>query len=141
MGVLRQSRSQGLWIALTACGLLFGGFRAHNLLGDNLNFAQESTSVSDVSVELLPTGSTVVFGLVPEQFGPGIPTATQNYYAHLYQWYLPDTTFRVTSIGDYPENGWVFAPTRDPILVDRGATLVWHDPGVDIGLWRTTVGP
>lgn len=138
-GLIVAARWRSRWpIAFGALALVvltFGALRTHEVVGKDLNAGLDSASVAELDGGLIPDQAIVVIGFVPEQLDPGVSLHAQGYYAQLYQWLLPDHRFRVTSSGDYPDQGLVFAPQLDPILIDRSACILWRDPAVGLALW------
>ncbi len=89
---------------------------------------------------LVPAGLPVAVRPVPNSQDPAVKWVAQRQRYQLYQLFLPERSFLRDSGTDDDIGPYVFAPLRDPDLVDAGAELIWRDPNSSIGLWKEPSG-
>lgn len=132
LGVGARARAPTLVVA--AALLVSAGYaRTRPVVDAGLNTWADAAAVEEVRGTLLPAGE-----MVRDRIGTSsrVSTGEQRLRAKLYQFYLPANALYLD--GDLPGGVWtpyVFAPLDDRTLVDAGATVVWRDPTVAIGLW------
>ncbi len=128
-------RSIGLMIVLSAA-LIGGGIRTHRGLSLRLNTWGKAVEVRAVETDgILPEGVVVGFKFVKESEHPSVTWDDQRRRAQLYQFYLPDYQFARDRGLDDAVGPYVFAPLKDKDLVAANATLLWTEPGIQMGLW------
>lgn len=113
--------------------------RTERVADRRLNGWTVASAVSEVDA-MLPDGSTVAVRPVPTSQDPVVKWVPQRQRFQLYQLYLPERTFLRDRGVDDEIGPYVFAPLHDPELVDAGATLLWTDPSIRIGLWEEPEG-
>lgn len=86
--------------------------------------------------EIVPPGMPLAVRPVPSAHDPVVSWVPQRQRYQLYQLYLPERTFLRDRGVDDDIGPYVFAPLRDPDLIDAGARLIWKDPAIQIGLWE-----
>lgn len=113
--------------------------RTERVADRRLNGWQVASDVATVN-EIVPPGLPVAVRPVPSSREPVVNWVPQRQRYMLYQLYLPERTFLRDRGVDDDIGPYVFAPLRDPDLLDVGAELVWTDPGIQVGLWKEPTG-
>ena len=126
----------GLAVGLVATVLIAGGYTSHRSVAARLNSAEQVAAVTEIEDGILPPGEVVGYRFIPDMYGPSAPLSLQGAYSFLYQWFLPDHEFRTDGGLSDDVGPYVFAPTNDPLLLATGATLLWTDATIEIGLWK-----
>lgn len=140
VAVARAGRwRQGVAVVL-AVGLLVVGYRrTQPVLDATVNTWASAAAVSAVRDGLLPAGAPVR-GRLTEDARTSV--GAQRLRVTLYEFYLPENTVYLDgrSPGS-PPTPYLFAPVDDESLAADGASLVWRDPDVGMGLWVEADGP
>jgi hypothetical protein len=117
--------------------LVVSARRTLDVLDIGLNQWTSARAVEEVHATIVPPGEEVRFREVPTDEGPSVSWSDQRRRRMLYQMYLPDHEMLLDSTpGAADVTPFVFAPRGDPVMVDRGAEVVWRDPAVSMALWR-----
>jgi hypothetical protein len=112
------------------------GLRTYDRFDNITSNWGEASAVKELSPTVLDPDVPIGISIMPNGLAPDEPEWVQLTYGLLYQWYLPDHTFVMDSgIGD-GVGPYVIATAHDRLLTDRGGTIVWHDPGADMAIWR-----
>lgn len=118
---------------------------AHGRTSDNvdgaLNSWNYSASMEPLRDAILADQTQVRVRFVPNSEDPAANTSQQRQRRMIYQFYLPDIAMYLD--GDLPagsEARYVFAPEDDPVLMSRGAQVVWTDPKVPMALYDDPTG-
>jgi hypothetical protein len=123
---------------ILSVAILVAGGRTDRAVGDALNSWESASAVADLVPATLPPGETVRFRQVTPNDDPAASWSTQRHRRMLYQFYLPDNPMVMDGnpVTDRLSS-FVFAPVDDPVMLGRGAAVVWLDPGAPIALYRT----
>jgi hypothetical protein len=128
------------WIVIGALGLGavtlgVAATRTKHVADLRLNGWLRTSAVSEVA-DLVPEDAVLGVKTVPTSQKPSVTWVAQRQRYQLYQLFLPERSF-VRDHGLHDGVGpYVFAPLNDPELVAAGATVIWKDPGIRIGLWE-----
>ena len=123
----------GALLAVVTFGV--AAHRTEHVADLRLNGWQVASAVGEVD-DIIPAGLTVAVRPVSSSKDPVVKWVPQRQRYMLYQLYLPQRTFLRDRGVDDDIGPYVFAPLHDTELVDAGATLLWTDPGIQIGLWK-----
>jgi hypothetical protein len=136
-GIPRPARRAvlALGAVLGVATIGFAATRTDRIADLRLNGWAVAAAVTEVDA-LLPSGATVAVRPVPSSQDPGVEWVSQRQRYQLYQLYLPERTFLRDRGVDDDVGPFVFAPLDDSDLLDAGATVIWRDPNIRIGLWE-----
>jgi hypothetical protein len=109
--------------------------RTEHVADLRLNGWLKTAAVSEVAA-LVPDDAVLGVKTVPTADEPGVSWVAQRQRYQLYQMFLPERSFVRDRGLDDDVGPYVFAPLNHPELVDAGATVIWKDPAVRIGLWE-----
>jgi hypothetical protein len=130
-----------LHAAVVTVALVVGGAtvavavtRTKDVADLRLNGWLKTSAVSEVAA-LVPDDAVLGVKTVPTADEPGVSWLAQRQRYQLYQLFLPERSFVRDHGLDDDVGPYVFAPLGNPELVDAGATVIWQDPAVRIGLW------
>lgn len=126
-----------LGVAVAAIMIGAAGVVTHDRLYPVHELGEASAEVRTIVGRELPVDAKPLVGMVPERFDPRMSAKLQEYYGHVYQWYLPGIRFELIRSGEYPPDSYVFAPLADVILRNSIACVLWEDPAVPMALWYT----
>lgn len=120
--------------ALAIATLVLAAVRTEDVADLRLNgwtVAAQVAAVDDLVPAELPLGVRPV----PNSRDPVVNWVPQRQRFQLYQLYLPQRSFVRDRGVDDDVGPYVFAPLRDPEMLEAGARLVWSDQSISIGLW------
>ena len=140
VAVAAKGRVRRVLVLATLVALLATGFsRTRDIVDRGTNGWAIADGMASIAT-VLPDGAAVREKLVPPSDDPSANWSQQRLRSMLYQFYLPHNAVYREGAPDQPDTPYVFAPLGDPELEAAGAEVVWHDPGVSIGLWKEPDG-
>jgi hypothetical protein len=117
---------------VAATALAWAAGRVHDAEALSLNRWDISDQIA-LAEQILPDGEPIGVVMVPDTEQTAATWSVQRQRYQVYQLYLDEHPFRREP--DEPTQRFVFAPLDHTGLRSEGATVVWRDPAVPIGLW------
>ena len=126
-----NKRLAALLAVLMIAGL---GVATRNIVEPGQNALARAENVRSV-VGLVPEDAAITFLYVTD-IDARPRYAVQLYYAHAYQWFLPEHEFQLAFEAPLKSGDLLFAPENTSALLERSASIVWNDAASGMTLWK-----